>query len=143
MRHLTGGKHGQHSPLLKPFDRLSEGATIPLRRTRRVKGIHKDARALEFRHTLEEKIRHHLHVWPNTRQQHCKHGSIQHAVRMIGDNNHGALRGNASHVGGAHAYIDIHLAQQIFQNEPICRVAHSLIECVHLIERQQLAYQWQ
>src|SRR5437879_13670044 len=58
---------------------------------------------------------------------------------MIGDNHHRPLLRDTLEVGGIHLQINIHLAQQVFEDRMLASFAGSLVEVMNLLQRQELA----
>ena len=58
---------------------------------------------------------------------------------MIRYHDNGASFRDAMHIGSFHLEIDIHLAQQVFENGTAASATRSTVQIVRLFQRQQLA----
>ena len=139
MRHLARGENGEHAALVQPLHGLLQGATVALLRLACVQWIDEDAALLELRHAFEQEVGQDFDVRTRTRQHYGEHGAVEQTIRMIGDNHHRPLLRDTLEVGGIHLQINIHLAQQVFEDRMLASFAGSLVEVMNLLQRQELA----
>jgi hypothetical protein len=91
----------------------------------------------KLRDTLEQEVRHDLHVWTHPSEHHRKHRSVEHSVGVIGHDHDGTFSGNPIHVSSVNLQVNIHLAQKILEDEAVRGAPHALVQLVSLLERQQ------
>ncbi len=137
VRDFSGGKDAEHAAVLDPCQGLFQSAAIALDCSGAVQRVDKDAVLIEFGNVFEQEVGEHLHVGTHAGEQHCQHCAIEHAVGMIGDGDYRAFAWNALDVGIVDAQVDVHLAQESFENGAIARASSRRADRVRALDRAE------
>ncbi len=127
VRNFARRKDRKHSALLQPCQRLPQGPTVRFHRAVRVKGIYEDAMFSQFGHIAQQKIRQHLHIRADTRQQDGEDRTIQHAIGMVRNYDDWTVRRNPRLIRSIHGETDFHLGEQALEAESLGRFLHSVV----------------
>src|SRR5215469_435228 len=139
MRNLAGGEYPQGAAAVEPLQGLFESPSIALCGIGSPQRIDENAVLLQLRNILQQEIRQDLYVWATASQHYRKHSAVKHPVGMVRDRDQRALARNPFQVCIIHPQLDIHLKENVLEYGSSRGAAGALVECMRLVERQQLA----